>query len=110
MVIGSAKETTLISLINVPISLIGALLLRTGFLDADGFILLLEAAALMLVGGAIDLGASASGRKVMSLIERKESDWNKLEYQNHTRRASVYTMAGLFLFAEALVLAVARLG
>ena len=109
-VIGSAKETALISLLNVPISFVAALLLRTGFFDAEGFILLLEAAALMLVGGAIDLGASASGRRVMSLIERKESDWNKHEYQKHARRASVYTLAGLFLFGEALVLAVARLG
>jgi hypothetical protein len=108
--IGSAKETALISLINIPISLVAALLLRTGFFGADGFILLLEAAALMLVGGAIDLGASASGRKVMMLIERKEGDWNKREYQKHTRRASFYTLAGLFLFGEALVLAVLRLG
>ena len=108
-VIRSAKETALISLINVPISLISSFLLRTGFSDADGFILLLEAAGLMHVGGAIDLGASASGRKVVTLIERKESDWNKHEYQKHTRRASVYTLAGLFLFGEALILAVARL-
>jgi hypothetical protein len=64
----------------------------------------------MLAGGAIDLGASARGRKVMTLIERKENDWNKHGYQKHTKKASLYTLAGLFLFGEAWIFALVRFG
>ncbi len=108
-VVDSAKETGLISCINVPIALGALVIFRVGFFDADGFILLLEATALMLIGGAVDLGASATGRKIASMIDRKQKNWSKDDHHKTTERAAVYTLAGVFLFVEALLLALTTL-
>ncbi len=108
-VVDSAKETGLISCINIPVALGAFAIFRIGFFDADGFILLLEATALMLVGGAVDLGASATGRKIASMIDRKQKSWSKDDHHESTKRAAVYALAGVFLFVEALLLALTTL-
>lgn len=106
-VVDSVKETGLISCINIPLGVAAFVVLRIGFFDAVGFILLLEATALMLIGGAVDLGASATGRKIASMVDRRHKDWSRDDRDKSTRKAAVYALAGVFLFVEALLLALA---
>ena len=86
-------------------ALIAVFLLKAGFFEIDGFILLLEATALMLIGGAMDLGTSGTGRKLGSMIEKKPIVWKMEDSAKASRRAAVFTLAGVFLFAEALAMA-----
>jgi UPF0716 family protein affecting phage T7 exclusion len=103
--IATIKEGTLINVINVPVALIGILIIKIGFTDAIGLLLLIEATGLMLAGGAMELGGTASARRLMSMIEKKKMKWEKDEYERVQRRAAVFTMTGLVLFLESLFLA-----
>ncbi len=106
-VVDSVKETGLISCINIPIGLGAFVVFRIGFFDAVGFILLLEATALMLIGGAVDLVASATGRKIASMVDRRQKNWGRDDHDKSTKKAAVYALAGVFLFVEALLLSLA---
>ena len=104
--IDSAKEVALISAINVPIAFVAAFVLKGGFIDTDGLILLLEATGLMLAGGAMELGGTASAQRIVSIFDRRTKDWSGEEHQRVQRKAAVYTISGLGLFAESLTFAI----
>ncbi len=100
------KEATLISALNIPISGLLLLVLRFGFVETLGFVLLLEAVALMLVGGAMDLSGAASTKLIQSIFSKRKEEWKREEHSNLQKKAAVYSLTGVFLFAESLLLAV----
>jgi UPF0716 family protein affecting phage T7 exclusion len=105
----SLKEGALITLIDVPISFLAGWLLATPGLDVLGFILLLESVALMLIGGAVELGATPSAQRAVSIIRRKTFEWSPGEYKKVQARGAFYSLIGVIFFLESMALAVATI-
>jgi UPF0716 family protein affecting phage T7 exclusion len=85
------------------------LLLKPGLLPAFGFVLLIESVALMLVGGALDLGTATSTRATMNqlrkilgsrVVDTAEVDTVE-QRQRVGRSAATYAITGVLLFVEA---------
>lgn len=104
VVISSLKESTLLLLVSSLISLSLFVVFHFAFISALGLILLIESAGLMLIGGALDLARSASAKKILSLVRIKQSEkTNKNE--DTSRKAGIFSLTGVILFLEALILA-----
>jgi len=104
--VSSLKEGIVFNGINLPIAAVATYLLGFKFLDAIGLILLLEATGLMLAGGAMEMGATASTKRLASIFQGKRMGWNRKDYSDAQKRGAIYTITGVLLFAEALVMAV----
>ena len=105
ILVSSLKEGVLITLIDVPVSLLIGVALSTPGLDVLGFLLLLESVALMLVGGAVEFGGTPSARRAFSLVRRKKFDWSADEYKKVQARGAFYSIVGVMFFVESLTLA-----
>jgi hypothetical protein len=103
----SAKESALITAIDVPASFLLGIALRIPTLDMFGLVLLLESVALMLVGGAMEIGGTASAKRIETIFSRKKFEWNAKEYKMTQARGAFYSIIGVIFFAEALALAFA---
>ena len=103
----SLAEVAVINLINVPVALGAAYLLSANAFAAFGLIVLLEATALMFIGGAMDLGASAGAAGLAKLLgqKRESGSDDELLKKRRLQRALVFVLAGVVLFAESLALA-----
>ena len=104
--VSSAKEGLVINGINIPVAALAVFLIGFGFVDAIGLILLLEATALMLGGGAMELGATASTKRLVSIFQGRRMEWTGKDYRDAQKRGAVFTITGLLLFAESLLMAV----
>ncbi len=108
----STQEAALISIVDIGVALATLFLFRVAFLDDYGFILLVESAGLLLLGGGLGFAGQPGVRRIVSLTsianrreaERPSNDKGS-EKQNDVR-ASVYMLTGLFLFLESGLLAV----
>jgi len=112
LVIASVKETAIFTALGAGVGFGGVLILRSKFTDGFGLILLLEATALMLVGGALDLSATRSARTVanqiralLGRVESSHSSWTREDYKKVENSAATYALTGVLLFLESLVLA-----
>ncbi len=103
----SFKEVLGINAINVIPTFLGTAVFSAGFLAAFGLIVLVESSALMLVGGAMSFGGDPGARRAFTLLGWKRREVTREDYQRAQHRAALYTTAGLMLFAEALMLALA---
>ena len=84
----SAKEGALITAIDVAASFVAAAILHVVIFDVLGFVLLIEAVALMLVGGALDLGGAASTRRREAIIRRRKFEWSAADFKKVEARGA----------------------
>lgn len=103
--ISSLKEGALITLIDIPISFLLGFFLATPGLDVLGFVLLLESVALMLTGGAMEIGGTASAFRLYAIFRRKKFEWSSGEYKKVQARGAFYSLVGVLFFLESLALA-----
>jgi hypothetical protein len=103
----SLAEVAVINLINLPIALGIGYYLSASAVAVFGFIVLLEATGLMFIGGAMDLSMSAGSAALAKLLKQRAEKGSDSEDQRRKRfrRAVVFTLAGVVLFAESLALA-----
>ena len=105
---GAAKEAALISAVDLGVSAVLYLVLSIQLLDSFGFLVLIESAVLMLVGGALSFAGQPGVRTVVGLFNRgspgKKSTITKDELERNDLRAALYAIAGLLLFLEGVVL------
>ena len=97
----------MLTAIAVPVAYPFFVFFRTGYPDAFGFALLVEACLLMLAGGALDIGSTGSAKRIYSAIARKRFEYDREESQKLVTRAAVYTLTGVILFVESLGVAIA---
>ena len=102
----SASENILI--VGIDIAIVAAVYLTYGwsFVDTFGLVMLIEAATLMLIGGAMEFSTSASGRAFVSFVTRRRNLPSTEDYRRFATRAETFTFVGVLLFVEALGLAV----
>lgn len=116
----TAKEATLFTILGSAISLVGMIEFGGPFFDYLGLVLLLEATVLMLIGGAMEIGGTASAKVISNqlrslfglkkLIGREESkQWSKEEYKATQLSAARYSLTGVILFLESLLLALTNI-
>ncbi|MDV3293539.1 MAG: hypothetical protein LYZ70_04650 [Nitrososphaerales archaeon] len=111
----TAREAVVFSAIGAAISILPVLLMAAPFVSAYGFVLLIEATALMIIGGAMDISTAGSARftmrQVMLLLGRDspgEDAYTPAEERKRAQfSAAKYTLTGVLLFLEALILAFA---
>jgi uncharacterized membrane protein len=100
----SLLESFLFLFVDILISIALLFLLGFAFISILGLLLLIESAVLMLIGGALDFSRTFSGKKLllfMRIRPREESEDKKTR-----SRAGIYTLTGVILFTESLLLAV----
>ncbi len=113
ILVTSAKEAAAFSVIGAAIAFVATLVAATTVISAFGFVLLLEATALMLVGGALDMSSSGSSRflsrQVRLLFGRSVTTLAPPPSGEEGRKAqftaAIHSVTGLMLLAEAAVLA-----
>jgi hypothetical protein len=113
LLVTSGKEALLFSAIGVGVAAVAAFAGFEPLIPSYGFVLLLEATGLMLIGGALDLSSSGSARSAMrqlrTLFGRALPDEARLDIGGDRKKnqmtAAKYSMTGVLLFLEALVLA-----
>jgi uncharacterized membrane protein YdfJ with MMPL/SSD domain len=106
--ISSAEEAILISVINVIAGLIAILVFNLSIIATLGLILLVESAALMLVGGALGLGGQEGIRKLASTLTKVDFRISEKDLQRSEMKAAIYSLTGVLLFVESFVLADVR--
>lgn len=107
--VSSLQEAALVTLVDLVASFVAAYVIGMSVTSVLGLVLLLEAVALMLVGGAFDLGGAASTKRLFAILTRKRFDWSPQEHKTAQSRGAVYTLIGVLLFVEALALALVTL-
>jgi len=108
--VSALEEAALITLIDIPVSLAIGIYFGAPTINVVGFLLLLEAVAMMLVGGALEFGGTASAKRLFSLLERTffhrgSFEWSAQDFKKTQVKGAVYTFTGIFFFVEALALA-----
>lgn len=106
ILVSSLKEGALITLIDVPVAFLLGLFFSASGLSVLGLILLLESVVLMLLGGAVEMGGTASVVRLSSIVMRKKFDWSPVEYKKVQARGAFYSLVGVMFFVESLALAV----
>jgi hypothetical protein len=91
--------------------LVVALVVRTvygwDFVSTIGLIMLIESAGLMLIGGAMELAASASGVRLAGVFRRGGEGPSKKDLEGAVERAGTFAFTGMLLFGETILLALA---
>lgn len=110
----SLKEAGLISLIDIAASAVVSLIFRFVLTDVLGLILLLEGAALLLVGGALGFAGQPGIRRLTRML-RKETDGLSEASRASTDgplidkiadvTAAFYMLTGFVLFFESVAMA-----
>jgi len=103
----SLAEAVVINLVTLPVSFGFGYYYSVPTIAIFGFIVLLEATALMFIGGAMDLASSATATTVSKFLKLGpgEGPLPDEEKKRRFRRAVVFSLSGVFLFVEALALA-----
>lgn len=105
IVTSSLAESTIFLVADSVVSFLSLLLFGFTFLSSLGLLLLVESAVFMLVGGALDFSRTHSGKKILSLMGVKTKDDSKAS-ERTGRRAGIFTLTGVILFLESLLLAI----
>jgi hypothetical protein len=104
-VVASLKGAGLVTLVDF---VLGGLAVWTGvagFVGVLGLALLIESAALMLVGGALSFSGQEGVRRLAALLSKTQTKATKAELQSIEARAGAYALMGVLLFAGSLALA-----
>jgi hypothetical protein len=101
----SSKETLLLSAIDIAAAFAVMFIIGIPALDAFGFILLIEACALMLIGSALEFTTTPSRQLLYKLVGKGGEIGSKEEAMKIGRRAAFYTITGFMLFFESALLA-----
>lgn len=111
--LSSAKEAALITVIDLVPMVVGFFALGYSFTDSMGFILLVEGAVLMLAGGAVSFAGQPGVRRLSAVFDRRfgrrpvtASRSSLDEYENADVKAAFFSLTGVLLFVESIVLAV----
>lgn len=102
--LASLREAALISVINFVPAIVGVAFFAAGFVPALGLILLIESAGLMLVGGALSFSGQKGVRKLVSAMTNLDLGSEK-DGTDADMKAALYSLTGVLLFAESLILA-----
>jgi hypothetical protein len=105
VVLPSLAENAVIEGINAGLVAVLYIGFQWGIVDTLGLVMVIEAAVLMLVGGAMELGTSSGGRAFVAFVTRKKVELSEDEAKRATLRAATFTLVGVLLFSESLVLA-----
>ena len=105
LVVPSLGENAVIGAIDVALVTLLYFSYRWAFIDTFGLVMLIEAAVFMLIGGAMEFSTSASGRAFVSFVFRKAVTLTPDDIRRSTMRAATFTLVGVLLFAESLLLA-----
>jgi hypothetical protein len=99
----SLQEALLFNLAGLVLALVLLVFFGVQLRDSFGFILLIESAGLMLVGGALGVAGQATTRKLSQLLTRSKDEPNSLASSD--AKAALYALTGLMLFGEGAVMA-----
>ncbi|HUI85616.1 MAG TPA: hypothetical protein VLY21_00480 [Nitrososphaerales archaeon] len=105
IVLDSLKESVVFAGIGLPVAILLALFIHVVYIDAFGFVLLIESCGLMLLGGAMDIAGSPAVKRFVSIMSRGKVT----PYAGGDRDvagAAVYTVTGVILFISSLAVAV----
>jgi len=106
-VVASLKGAGVITIADLILAGLAVWVAAWGFLPALGLALLVESAALMLVGGALSFSGQEGTRRLVALLNKTETRATKAELQDLESRAATYALVGVLLFVESLALAAA---
>ena len=101
----SAKESLLFSGIGVLVAFPVFWVFGLSYPDSFGFVLLIEACGLMLVGGVMEFTSTGVIRRFLSLTNSKLS-MDPGAMRKQMKGAVLYTLIGVILFLESLLVAV----
>ncbi len=107
--IASVKGAGVVTAIDVGVAGVATFFVTAGFLPVLGLVLLIESAALMLLGGALSFGGQPSTRRLTSLLTRTNIEVSKSQLEDVEAKAATVALVGVFLFLESLALAAATL-
>ena len=107
IVFKSLKESLVFGAIGLPVAYVILYFVPTFYLDCYGFVLLIEACGLMLVGGGMELTTTAGVRKLVSLVGGKAVNLDGADEKRTVSGAAVYTLTGVMLFLASVILAIA---
>lgn len=113
LLVSTLSEAVVFSAIGAAISVVVVVAGVSTFVPSLGFVLLLEATGLMIMGGALDMATSGSSRLTMRqlrmLLGRAVPPVENLPSAEERKKtqytAAKYSLTGVLLFVEALVMA-----
>ncbi len=107
--VASVKVAAVITLVDL--GLAGAVwaAAAVGFVAALGLVLLVESAALMLLGGALSFSGQEGVRRLVALVSKTETKVTRADLQDLEAKAAAYALVGVLLFVESMALAAATL-
>ena len=105
----SLKGAGLITLIDLGLAGLGSAAVSLGFVATLGLVMLVESAALMLLGGALSFSGQTGVRRAVALFSRTNMAVTKAELEDLDAKAAAYALVGVLLFVESLALAAATL-
>jgi hypothetical protein len=105
--INSVKGAVVVTVIDLGVAGISSAAIATGFVAAFGLVLLLESAALMLLGGALSFSVQPGVRKLTGLLGGTRTEASKSDIESLDAKAATFALVGVLLFLESLALAAA---
>jgi hypothetical protein len=104
---GSVKGAFVVTIIDLGVAGVSSFALDVGFVASLGLVLLLESAALMLIGGALSFGGQPGVRRLTWLLTGTKVEASKSDIESLDAKAATVALAGVLLFLESLALAAA---
>jgi hypothetical protein len=105
--VASLKGAVLVTVVDLGVAGIWSMMVAMGFIAALGLILLVESAALMLIGGALSFSGQPGVRRLAGLLTGTKLDVTKSDLESLDARAMAFALVGVLLFVEDFVLAAA---
>ena len=104
VLLDSARESLLFSGIGVLVAFPVFWIFGLSYLDSFGFVLLIEACGLMLVGGVMEFTSTGVIRRFLSMTNSRLS-MDPSSMRKQMKGAVLYTLIGVILFLESLLVA-----
>jgi len=105
----SVKGAVVVTVIDLGVAWISSIVVAAGFVADLGLVMLVEGAALMLLGGALSFSGQPGVRKLTGLLTGTKIEASKPELENLDAKAATFALVGVLLFLESLSLAAATL-
>jgi hypothetical protein len=105
--VASLKGAGLLTAVDLGLAGLAVWMSALAFVAALGLAMLVESAALMLLGGALSLSGQEGVRRLVALISKVETKWTEGERESIEAKAEAYALIGVLLFLESLALAAA---
>src|SRR2546430_4889958 len=103
--IASVKGAALVTMVDLGVAGVSSLTIATGFLAALGLVLLVESAALMLLGGALSFSAQPGARKVTQLVTGTKAEALESDLESLDAKAAAFALVRVLIFVVGLRLA-----